>query len=268
MGLNIYETIGMLFEYEVLPPIPRERLYESAYRHVQDYFVVPAIGLLLVAGKFPLLQSLDPRESLRSWKSALGAQGLAARYGLARDAAHGFALFLFILVAYVASLLLVTGALRGVQGGDESAVFDNLTPLLIVLLAGAAGLSDEFLFRGIMLGWLSRVAPLSVAIAVQAALFGLVHAGYGTWTHVLGPAIFGLGMAWVRLRLGLVPAILLHALVNVVAFSLDLAERKPEVLAFIAVVLAFNLAAATWVRGDPFRIMFGREPKHARAVND
>ncbi|HVL48320.1 MAG TPA: CPBP family intramembrane glutamic endopeptidase [Candidatus Thermoplasmatota archaeon] len=261
MALNVYETIDLLFRYTVLQPIPEQVLWASAWRHYVDYLVIPALGLLLVANRFPFVQTRDARASLAAWGAALREQGLRWRFGAVHDTANGLALFLVLLVAYIGSLMVVLNALKGVDQGDETRVFENLTPPLILVLALAAGLTEEFVFRGILMNALARWMPLGLAVTLQAAFFGLVHAGYGTISHVVGPFVFGLAMAWVTLRLGLVPAIILHTNVDVLAFSLHVVGKKPEVLWFVILLVVLNVAAAFVVRGDPYRALLGRPTK-------
>lgn len=46
-----------------------------------------------------------------------------------------------------------------------------------VLFGVANGVMEEVAYRGALQGWLARVAPVPVAIATQALVFGIVHAG-------------------------------------------------------------------------------------------
>lgn len=45
----------------------------------------------------------------------------------------------------------------------------------IVLMATAAGIAEELMFRGVMQTWMAGVAPLAVAIVAPNLLFGLLH---------------------------------------------------------------------------------------------
>ncbi|HWH09075.1 MAG TPA: CPBP family intramembrane glutamic endopeptidase [Candidatus Thermoplasmatota archaeon] len=243
MGLGIYLSIDALFTYEVLQPVAREALWLSVQTRLVNYLVLPGVGLLLMRDAVPLLG----RGRLRD---ALQAHGLAPRRSWRRDAMRGLALFFAIAVAYLGAYALSRLVPSLVAGGDESAYWRNVTLPLIVLLSATAGLTEEFLFRGVLLRGLARVMPWWPAALVQAVLFGLIHAGYGTWTHVLAPAVFGLGMAWVARVLGVVPAALLHAQVNVLFFSIDVApayvaaQGLPGLAGLGALVLALAAASA------------------------
>jgi membrane protease YdiL (CAAX protease family) len=106
--------------------------------------------------------------------------------------------------------------------------------------------------------------PWIAAALVQAFLFGLIHAGYGTWTHVMGPFLFGLGMAFVARQLGIVVAALLHAQANIVFFTVEVAPTYLAVhgilgLAMLLAVTGALVAACLWslyaTRGDAIRIL-------------
>ncbi len=239
MAIGVYYDLAALIEttvtggFVVLPAYTTSALWEKAGRHALHYLVVPAVGLFMMWNGRPT-------------RDGVARSGLAPRDTVAADATHGLALFLFVLLAYGGALLVAAVAARGLlpATGDESDLWANIDVPLILALSGAAGVSEELLFRGLMLSALSRVAPWGVAAVAQGVAFGLVHAGYMTWSHVLGPLAFGLGMAWIARVLGVIPAMLLHAEVNVVFFALDVADVRPEALVLVAVLLVANAWAA------------------------
>lgn len=243
MGLGIYLSIDALFVFEVLTPVSREALWMGVQGRVVNYLVVPAVGLLLMHRAVPFFGPAAPRD-------ALAPHGLAPRRSWSRDALRGLALFFAIAIAFAGALLVNSLVPAQAAGGDESQYWRNITIPLIVLTSIAAAVTEEFLFRGVLLRALCRVMPWWPAAVVQAALFGLIHAGYGTWTHVAGPAIFGFGMAWVARVLGVVPAAFLHAEVNVLFFAYDVApdyvaaNGLPGAAALAALVLALAASSA------------------------
>lgn len=241
MGIGVYFDLVALVEvtasggFVVLEAVPRSAIWETIWRRVLNYLVVPGFGLFLLWGGKPT-------------RGQVAEAGLAPRENAWRDALHGFALFFAIALAYVGALLVALFVAREFlpATGDESRVWANMTPLLIVLLSGTAGLTEEFLFRGLLLRALGRAMPFLAAASLQALFFGLIHAGYFTWTHVLGPFVFGLGMAWIVRELGLIPAVLLHAEVNVAFFAIDVADVVPAAWLLVLALLAMN-AYAGWV---------------------
>lgn len=266
-GLTIYLTIIPLFtQFQVLQPVSREALWWSVQMRVFQDLLVPGVGLLLMhKGRVG---------------DAFEQHGLAPKNSWRRDAARGLALFLIVAFAYVVALVLSKSVFVGLSSnGDESQYWRNITIPLILLVSGVAGLTEEFLFRGVLLSWLSKKMPWVVAAVVQAAFFALIHAGYGTFSHVVGPFVFGLGMAWVARVLGVVPAALLHAGVNVLFFAIDVAPTYVAVNgtwgaislgSLVAVWLVGSLIALWVTRADAVGLMwkslwrrFGEVPEAA-----
>lgn len=94
--------------------------------------------------------------------------------------------------------------------------------LFLVVMELIVGLSEELVFRGMLLRTLLPRGTTR-AVLVSSALFGLVHLAnivYGasvavTLAQVVGAFVFGIGMAAIVLCGGaLWPAILIHALAN------------------------------------------------------
>lgn len=251
--IGIYLTIVPLFtQYTVLPPVSRAALWSSVQTTLFQDLVVPAVGLWLMhQGRV---------------REALDGHGLAPRRSWRHDALRGLALFFAIAIAYVVAYLVSKGPLAALSSnGDESQYWRNITIPLILLVSGAAGVTEELLFRGVLLSWLSKRMPWVAAALLQAVFFGLVHAGYGTWAHVAGPFVFGLGMAWVARVLGVVPAALVHAEVNVMFFALDVAPTYVAangawgLVALGGLVAAWGVACvvALWVtRADAVKLLW------------
>lgn len=134
--------------------------------------------------------------------------------------------------AIVAFLLIVRLALRfwfqGFGGGydPETALFQATLP----------GLSEEFVYRGILLGLLNKTFPIKWkllntrfgwGLVLTSVLFGLVHglAITENWTvgfnsqrfFMTGTLGFALGFIKEKAK-SLVPAVLFHDLWNLIAF--------------------------------------------------
>jgi len=254
MALNLYLSIGALFTFTGSSTVSREVLWRAVGRDVLFELAFPLAGLLLLHNALPALASRRaPRGDVAG---VLRENGLAPKHSWARDAARGSTLFFCIAIAYAIALLLARQIGPALAGGDESAYWRNITLLLIVLVSGMAGLTEELLFRGILLSRLARVMPWGVAAVGQAVFFGLIHAGYGTWTHVLAPFAFGLGMAWVTRALGILPAILLHAQVNIVYFAVDVSDVVPSAWALVLALGVLNIWAAFATRFDAIGILW------------
>lgn len=264
MGLNLVRSYELLFTPTVLQPISEVALWWRIEGTLWHNLALPMLGLFLLhnpyqdAGANPLRRE--------RFSEALRLHGAAPRHSVRRDVQRGLALFLFIAGAYVIAYVVsqtVTPILS--PGSDESMYWRNITIPLIVLVSLSAGVAEEFLFRGVLLTWLARRMPWVAAAVLQALFFAFIHAGYGTWTHVIGPFVFGLGMAWVARHLGILVTALLHAEVNIVFFTIDVAPTYLAVnggwglVALSSVSLAL-LAACVWslrkTRGDAVRILW------------
>ncbi|OGO55858.1 MAG: hypothetical protein A2V85_11745 [Chloroflexi bacterium RBG_16_72_14] len=70
----------------------------------------------------------------------------------------------------------------------------------------ANGVLEELTYRGVMQAWLGRLVPMTAAIATQALVFGIVHAGPEVVAllpvHVALLTAVGAAGGWVRWRTG------------------------------------------------------------------
>jgi len=114
------------------------------------------------------------------------------------------------------------------------------TPLettLFVLLAATAGICEEFLFRGFVMGALIRPGLATwLVVVLSSAMFGIAHVYQGKGGSV-GTGILGLLFAVVRITYhSLFPAVVWHAVLDIVAgiagarFLISTSEAQPEVL--------------------------------------
>ncbi len=260
MGVGVALTFHLLGQYTVLQPYAWAELWMKVLRHSLHYLVVPGLGLLLVAKRVPLIH-----QPLRGTRRAVGEALERARLTLVQPAdeelLHGLALFLPLLIAYLAAMAALLLFLQDLLvTGDESQLWANLTIPLILALSTVAAVTEEWLFRGLLQRTLAQRVPIAGAIALQAVFFGFTHSGYGTWAHVLGPILFGLAAGWVAHRLGLITAMVLHAEVNILFFSVDPAvvAHTPEAMVLPAVLLLAN-AVAAWRTGlEPYRRLLQR----------
>lgn len=89
-----------------------------------------------------------------------------------------------------------------------------------VVAVAVAPLVEEFFFRGLGVSVLS-VLGSTAAVVVSGLAFGLAH---GLFAGLAPLAVFGIGLAWVRVRSGSVwPGFIAHALYNGAALTLGLA---------------------------------------------
>ncbi len=138
-----------------------------------------------------------------------------------------------IALGVFAALGLALAFSGGTDSGGvvEAAVFQLTMP----------SLSEEFLFRGILLSLFARAAPgrrpvlgagLGWGVVASSVLFGLVHgfvyapsAGFMfSWIPVLATGVLGAAFAWLTVRSGSIwPAVIAHSLLNATGPVLRLA---------------------------------------------
>lgn len=212
---GIYESIGAVFDSTtVASAVPASVWWSGLWRRWWMYVLLPMAGLFLATGQHLRAASWGDRiiTTLREADLRVGPGGWW------RTVVDSCVLFLGAIVAFVAYAAATAPIKDVLATGDESQVFIFLTPTLGFLLAVTAGVTEEIMFRGILQKRLAKVTGIWVAIPVQAILFGLIHSGYGTIDHILGPALFGVYAGIVAARWGLIPAIAIHFLIDLVAF--------------------------------------------------
>lgn len=237
----------------VLQPASRERLSRMFYRSALIDLGYVGVGFLLwaYAGRLG--------DAARG-----GFGGLARRMreagvptggrSEARSAMLGYLGFpLLLLGTWIANYLLLH-RLPQLKTADESLFWTRLTPYHVVLISAAAAVTEEIVYRALLMGglaaalrrvtWMPGWGVMPVAVVVQALVFGGAHGGYGSWLHVVMPLLFGLVAGLVAWRLGLWAAIVLHFLVDVYVLGAELhAPTYPWVVPALGALFAINVAA-------------------------
>lgn len=105
-------------------------------------------------------------------------------------------------------------------------MFADCSVAHLAVVALAAGIGEEALFRGVLQPLADRFVPTAAAVGAVAMLFGLAHAVTRTYAVLAG--LIGLYLGWLLIVSGtlLVP-IVVHALYDFVAL-LVLVRRAPE----------------------------------------
>lgn len=92
----------------------------------------------------------------------------------------------------------------------------KFTPHRIALLAVAAGISEELLFRGVFQSWIERGMPLVWAIVLPNILFGALHARTSLYAFIAGLVGVYMGVLFAATGNVLAP-IVTHAIYDWVA---------------------------------------------------
>jgi membrane protease YdiL (CAAX protease family) len=168
------------------PPPPTDEPEESGPDTARETVVLLAIlvegGLLVLAA---LLGWAFDRPVVRdlNWDGTDALRGLAAALPM---------IGAFFLVQYVPA-----GPLRRLRRFAEEVVRPLLAPCTIIDLLGIsvlAGLGEEILFRGVLLGLMQGWMGWWLALLLTSLLFGLVHAVTLTYAALATVAGFYLGL--------------------------------------------------------------------------
>ena len=153
-----------------------------------------------------------------AWAAA-DALDLPPRWGSpARDVLIGLAVAVVLGVTNHAVLVhapenWIVNGVRAVYHETLVPLFVRISPVGIVTLGMAAGVAEEWLFRGIL-------QPL-VGVALASLLFGAAHIGgphmlaFGVWASTMGLVMGGLAMA----TGGLVAPMVAHAVYDMLALE-------------------------------------------------
>lgn len=236
-------TGGVLSAYT-----PRQLSAMTARKLLEDLGYLVAGGLLYVSDRRanPIL-GID----VRTLAARLRAAGLPMPVRERHSAFLGLVAFPVLWYATVLATFLVSQA-PALNQNDETNVFRNMTVYHAVLLSAAAAFGEELLYRGVLQTVLERSArklglgartAAGLALGLQAVVFGLAHAGYGTYSHVIGPFLFGLAVGYAARRHGLWMAIVMHFLIDFVIFMSDVAALGHDrLVAGLSILLLANLA--------------------------
>lgn len=141
-----------------------------------------------------------------------------------RSAIGLWLLCLPLVAALIYAMFRITGSTaigRQVQLIPSlSAPEDWQIPILAVLIAGAAPLAEEVLFRGVLFGWLRRHVPFWPSAFASALVFSLMH----MIVEVMPPTIvLGVLFAWMYERsASLWTPIAVHMLHNAIVFGVTM----------------------------------------------
>lgn len=103
---------------------------------------------------------------------------------------------MFLVITFGSAILLLFSKL--ISNDQISTNYHSLKmlfaqyPVLGILTALTAGVTEEFFFRGYLQNRLTLLSNKYVGIIVSALLFGLLHYNYGTLIQVLFPFYLGL----------------------------------------------------------------------------
>ncbi len=211
------------------------------------------IGLAPRGGGDPTLQIT----SSIGWQFMLGCAVAIAAHRAILHSDLGFDLgskgtgWIVIFPLILCAVFGVVAAQAGLPGGRVVG--------LILINAALIAVSEEVMFRGLILGAMRRQMSVAMAMILSSILFGVSHVANSLLTDDLKPAILqalsammlGQFLAILRLKTGtLWPGILFHTLWNAGLVLMLQADAELPLwtfaLPFVAVVLLTIYAAILW----------------------
>lgn len=212
-------ALGLLIPLVVvLGDLPRHGDVAAAYSLVGE----------LVLGAVILLAARPVARCCVGWRAAVGLDAPTAGDGKRVLAWFGIQ----FAVRFALAVVLAVAAPHLRNGGNLSGV-DDLGPAGIAMLLLAAGLVapfvEEVAFRGVLLRGLMRRVSYWPAAGISSLLFALLHAPTASsWTGAIAVVLFIYAFGLVQCQLvrrtaRLVPAIGVHAVVNVLTITAALA---------------------------------------------
>ncbi len=131
---------------------------------------------------------------------------------------------------------------------DQSSMLDETSLISVLSTAVFAPLSEELVFRGLMISRLRRGSPTWTAVLISAAIFGLIH---GQLLWICYAFLLGILLGAVSVRAhSTLAGILLHAAFNSASFLLPLFPELPSaVYCAISGLAAALLLAIIWLIG-------------------
>lgn len=132
---------------------------------------------------------------------------------------------------------------------EQSSTLSETSLMSIIATAVCAPLSEELIFRGLLVSSLGSALPTWAVLLITSAIFGLIH---GQVLRICYAFLLGLYLGFVRLRTGSNTAsFLLHAAFNASSFILPLLplpeDSSRALLGIIAAAALGVSAALTWL---------------------
>ncbi|MFO1532921.1 MAG: lysostaphin resistance A-like protein [Thermoplasmatota archaeon] len=221
-----------------------------------------ALGAILVVhGRIP---GWWRRPTVRAMSEALRGL-LPMRRGEMSSLRAGVSLFPLLALGNL-GLLAVTGT--PVETAGRGPLYAGMTAFHAAILALAAGVGEELVFRGVMqqglIATLRRIAPrmpqrgaAAIAVPLVAVPFAYSHADYGNPPLLLFAFLFSVIASVAALWLGIWAAIALHALIDFYAFFVSVPQPDAALWTVAAVVSVAVVAVAA---GEAFGIQRKARP--------
>jgi membrane protease YdiL (CAAX protease family) len=165
---------------------------------------------------------------------------------------NGYAWGLFLLGAQSA-VFWILDRMFGIWATNDPiySPFNLLFPALFPLMAWAAALSEEAIYRLFAIRFLENMLrSRAAAVILSSMIWAVAHLGYPVYppyTRFVEVTLLGLVLGWVFLRYGFITAVFAHAVVDCVLMGLSLFEFGNPELMMIGILYMLSPAAAGWL---------------------
>lgn len=230
--------IALVFTLAVVMPL----LGAWEFNKLKQWVAAGRQNARMVAYRYTMIIQWSLVAVFVAWWLAMGRDFQQARMGFGPAGWEWLAVGVG-LVAVALTVIQAVGVLR--DPAKQAEVRDKAQELEVIIprteaegnafgfLSITAGICEEIIYRGLLLGALTAVVGLWPAVAVSSVIFGLGHAYQGT-TGILKTGLIGLVMALLTVFSGTIwIAALLHIVIDatsgrMMSAALTLPEPAPE----------------------------------------
>lgn len=250
--LGIWNSLGPLLAGGAPPPAFSEYALSGFFsRKFLVQVGYPAAGFLLYAGWRPDWRFSDIARRLRE-------AGLPIGRSEGHSALLGWAFFPALLAGTIAVNVGLSRNIPDLVNVAGDGPYANMTVYHSILLSASAALGEEIVYRGLFLvggyhlakrvitGRHAEPAAWWTSWGFQAVVFGFAHASFNNPLLVIQATLFGMIAGYAALRYGILCAIMLHFLVDIYAFGVEVGGAW---VAFLAMLLIVNVGVALWMLG-------------------
>lgn len=239
-NFNLYP--GLKTQFAGSPENNFAAMFTVAFSHLFTFFTAAAIYLALTSG-----DAMWNQMGRKLWPRMKDPK-FGSRVMLAMG--HGY-MFCFMLLGLQSILFLIGEKYFNVWSVND-ALFSNynlLLPALFPLMAWAAAISEEALFRLFGIALFKKLfRSTGIAVLATSMIWAIGHTSYPiypAYTRFVEVTILGLIFGWIMLRFGFLTAVYAHASFDAIlmAFSLIALGGSLNVLSGIAYLFSPVMAA-------------------------
>lgn len=212
---------------------------------------------ILLACLFMHVRRRDPMQEMELWPVNPFRFGTFAVFGMAMN----------VFVSVTLSLIPLPESVLEQFNTQTAPLYGEMHPLLEILsVAVVAGITEELVFRGLVISRLRRGMGMAAAVVISSVIFGAAH---GALIAVVYAALLGLllGALYARYE-SVIPGIIFHVFFNMTSYWLPAEGPVLTVLYAASVVLIVLGVWRIFLRYPVFNDIFTDIRGLIRPVND